>query len=122
MAYTTSKNTVSLLLGFLLVTAPAFGADNVEPGLIGEYFQMDASLEDFPALGTGRKPEDQRVDKNINFGSTLEAFPGTKLVDNFYVRWTGVLKVPKNGNYKFYLNSDDGSRLLIDGKQIVDNG
>src|SRR5438270_5665624 len=116
MAYKHGKNTVSLFLGFLLVTAPAFGADNVEPGLIGEYYQMQATLEDFPALGSGRKPEVRRVDKNINIESTLEAIPGTKLVDNFYVRWTGVLKVPKNGSYKFYLNSDDGSRLLIDGK------
>jgi hypothetical protein len=106
----------------LLAASPVLAADQLEPGLLGEYFQMNTSLEDFPALGTGRKPEVKRVDKDINFESTLEAFPGTSLVDNFYVRWTGVIKIAKDGKYKFYLNSDDGSRLLIDGNQVVDNG
>jgi len=33
-----------------------------------------------------------------------------------------MLRVPKDGKYKFTLESDDGSRLFIDNKQIVDNG
>ena len=73
----------------------------------------------FPA---GQKPSVERVDKEINFASTLEAFPGTKLVDNFYVNWTGVIRIPKDGAYIFHLESDDGSRLFIDGKQVVDHG
>src|SRR5882672_4423100 len=83
---------------------------------------MDGTLDDFPSIGSDRKPTLQRMDEDINFASTLEAFPGTKLVDNFYVRWTGVLRIPKEGRYKSYLNSDDGSRLFLDGKQVVDNG
>ena len=66
--------------------------------------------EDFPPIPAGRKPDVERVDKQINFASTVEAFPCTKLVDNFYVNWTGVIRIPKDGNYTFYLESDDGSR------------
>jgi hypothetical protein len=115
------KTALSFAL-ILLIAGPVFAADQLEPGLTGEYFQMEGTLEDFPTISGDRKPTLQRVDKDINFASTLEAFPGTKLVDNFYVRWTGVLKVPKDGSYTFYLNSDDGSRLFVDGKQVVDNG
>jgi hypothetical protein len=31
------------------------------------------------------------------------------------------LEVPEDGVYGFYLTSDDGSRLVVDGKQVVDN-
>src|SRR5205085_5881427 len=34
----------------------------------------------------------------------------------------GALPISKDGNYTFFLESDDGSRLFIDGKQVVDNG
>jgi hypothetical protein len=83
---------------------------------------MPDSLVEFPNLPVGQKPSVERVDKEMNFASTLEAFPGTKLVDNFYVNWTGVIRIPKDGKYNFYLESDDGARLFIDGKEVVDHG
>lgn len=112
---------------FLFATAltafvTAAADDTLQPGLVGRYYQTEGSLGDFPTLPAGKKPDVERVDKQINFASTLEAFPGTKLLDNFYATWTGVLRIPKDGAYTFYLDSDDGSRLFIDGKQIVDNG
>jgi len=91
-------------------------------GLWGEYYALEDALEDFPAISAGKKPTLKRVDKNINVDSTTEAWPGTELVDHFYIRWTGKLRTPKDGNYTFFLESDDGSRLFIDGKQVVDNG
>jgi hypothetical protein len=112
----------AILAGILLIASYGSAADRLEPGLVGEYYQMDAGLEDFPTIPASREPTLRRVDRDINFASTTDAWPGTKFVDNFYVRWTGVLKVPKDGHYKFYLDSDDGSRLFIDGKQVVDNG
>ncbi len=38
----------------------------------------------------------------------------------FNFEFTGYLYIEEAGNYYFYLNSDDGSRLYIDGQQIVD--
>lgn len=116
------KRVQIILLAATLVTVTAAAADTLQSGLIGRYYQMPGSLEDFPSLSPGQKPSVERVDKQINFSSTLERFPGTKLVDNFCVIWSGMIRLPKDGNYTFHLESDDGSRLFIDGRQIVDHG
>lgn len=39
--------------------------------------------------------------------------------DNFALRFQGFLQVATEGEYRFHLGSDDGSRLLIDGKEIA---
>jgi hypothetical protein len=44
------------------------------------------------------------------------------LSNYFGVEWVGELYVPESGNYTFYLTSDDGSWLYIDGNLIIDNG
>ncbi|MEI8255869.1 MAG: PA14 domain-containing protein [Deltaproteobacteria bacterium] len=41
--------------------------------------------------------------------------------DFFSVRWDGQFDVPVAGRYVFGLESDDGSRLFIDGAQLIDN-
>ena len=110
------------LLAVTFASCTAFAGDALQPGLLGRYYQLTGSLEDFPQLPAGQKPAVERVDNQINFASTLEAFPGTKLVDNFYISWTGAIRIPKDGGYVFFLESDDGSRLFIDGKQVVDHG
>jgi hypothetical protein len=109
------------LLATAFTTFTAFAGDSLQPGLLGRYYQNDGPLSDFPEIRPGQKPTVERVDKDINFASTLEAFAGTKLLDNFYVSWTGVIRIPKDDDYKFSLESDDGSRLFIDGKEVVDN-
>jgi hypothetical protein len=111
-----------LLTALVLATAPqVFAAENLKPGLVGEYFDLGSSLEDFPVIPADKKPVVKRVDKTINFESTQEGFHGTQLLDFFYIRWTGKIHIPKDGNYIFILESDDGSRLFIDGKQIIDH-
>lgn len=40
--------------------------------------------------------------------------------NEFGVVFTGKLVAPKKGSYRFYLSSDDGARILIDGKEIVE--
>ena len=105
-----------------LGSSPIFAAEKAEPGLLAEYFSFDDSLEDFPTIGAAKKPVLKRVDKTIDVESTAEAWPHTDLLDHFYIRWTGKLRAPTEGKYKFFLESDDGSRLYLDGKQVVDNG
>src|SRR5580765_7222744 len=100
-----------LPVAFLLAGPPVFAADDLEPGLLGEYFDLGSSLEDFPTIPEDKKPLVKRVDKTINFESTQEGFHGTGLVDFFYVRWNGKIRIPKDGTYTFTLESDDGSRL-----------
>ena len=46
------------------------------------------------------------------------AAPG--LTDHFSARWQGQLNVPEEHEYTFFLTSDDGSRLYVDDKIVVD--
>jgi len=41
--------------------------------------------------------------------------------DKFGFRFDGYIEITKAGEYTFYTTSDDGSKLFINGKQIVDN-
>lgn len=45
----------------------------------------------------------------------------TPLRDNFAAQFTGFIKVPSTGVYTFYLTSDDGSRLLLDSVEAINN-
>jgi beta-glucosidase len=40
--------------------------------------------------------------------------------DNFSIRWTGVIRPTHTANYKFTVSGDDGYRLLIDNKVVID--
>jgi hypothetical protein len=117
------------ILGSFLLLSAAVAAgdsntpaqDDVKPGLVGEYFQLDDAIEDFPSV-EGKKPNLRRIDKQVNWDSTDEEFADSKMSEHFYVRWTGILRVPKDGKYTIYTESDDGSRLWIGDKKVVDNG
>lgn len=41
--------------------------------------------------------------------------------DYFAVEYNGYLKIPVDDVYQFYLTSDDGAVLFIDGQKVVDN-
>ena len=54
--------------------------------------------------------------------SFTSGFPGvTTRFEWFALRYTGTFDVDTEGDYAFRLVSDDGSRLFIDGKKIIDN-
>lgn len=82
-------------------------------GLRFEYYEQGfKKLPDFDAL----KPKATGLTKSVSL-----KLPGTKVrADGFAVRYTGELKIEKKGKHRFWLKSDDGSRLLIDGKKLVD--
>ena len=76
-----------------------------------------------------KKPLIARIEKNINVpypgGCPVRngvcEWPGTSLQKDFGINWTGVIKIEKEGEYKFYGNADNGSRVFIDGKLVVNN-
>lgn len=41
--------------------------------------------------------------------------------DHFGYEFKSYIKIPKTGVYNFYLYSDDGSLLYVDGKEVIDN-
>lgn len=93
-----------------------------EPGLVAEYYDTGYGFDDFP------KPTDlkwlflRRIETKIDHAPTDRSFGGSRIADNFAVRWSGLLRVPAEGQWTFYLESDDGSRLTIDGEILIDHG
>jgi beta-glucosidase len=81
-------------------------------GLLGEYF-VGKERAGTPAL--------VRVDPTVDFHWELAAPAPGLPEDGFSVRWTGKLTPPKSGLYALGLLSDDGSRLYLDGKLVVDD-
>jgi hypothetical protein len=97
--------------------------DSLKPGLVGQYFYMGKEIKRFPAAEiAGEKPKLRRVDGQVCFDVKDGCgFEGLEWTEFFAVVWTGVLRVPKDGKVTLYLKSDDGSKLFLDGKEIVDN-
>ncbi|MCE9598324.1 MAG: FG-GAP-like repeat-containing protein [Spirochaetia bacterium] len=61
-----------------------------------------------------------RQDSQIDFSWGYEA-PGPGVpADKFSVRWTGQIRVERAGEYVFYTQTDDGARLTVDGRLIID--
>ncbi len=95
-------------------------------GLLAEYFDnngvtYNSSL--MPDL-TNRNPDYWRAESNINHQLTTGTWPGldsNQFSEYFSVRHSGAITIPESGNWTFYLNSDDGSKLWIDGNEIISN-
>lgn len=83
-----------------------------EEGLEATYFN-NKELKGEPAF--------TRIDKNIDFNWWAGNKPGPGLGhDQFSIRWKGLLKVPKTGTYEIGMEGDDGFRVYLDKKLIID--
>jgi len=69
----------------------------------------------------GGTPIAHLVDKQVNH-PPVYMWPGLPLGLWFFVaRWTGDIDIAVGGDYTFFMQSDDGSRLYIDGQMVVQN-
>jgi beta-glucosidase len=102
------------LTGEALVAVPAstlFTEDGAH-GLKGEYF----SNKDLQG-----QPVATRVDSQLNFNWFTNApFPEMP-TDNFSARWTGVFIPPASGTYQLGARVDDGIRIYLDDKLLVED-
>jgi hypothetical protein len=124
-------------LGALLVRGAAPPARAAGAGVLGAYAGMlalaPALLGPSPRALSPRsgltarlygnahwegEPLEMRVDRTLVFDWS----GGTPLQPPWSVEWRGFLLADQTGRYRFALESDDGSRLWIDGLTIVDNG
>jgi hypothetical protein len=62
-----------------------------------------------------------RTDASVNFGWGRGSPDPSLDADGFSVRWAGLVRPRYTQTYTFYTVSDDGVRLWIDGRLIVDN-
>ena len=93
------------------IPASALTVNGTDPGLKGEYFNNQELRGPATTVRT-----DARIDFNWGRYNPTPELSGS----NFSVRWTGRLRVPESGNYTIGFTADDGARLYIDGKLLVD--
>lgn len=97
-----------------LTTVPTeFLSSENQKGLKGNYFS-NSDLKGNPAF--------ERQDEQVNFKWTLYSPNPEKLqTDNYSVRWTGKLEAPNSGKYQLGLRGNDGFRLYLNVKLMIDN-
>jgi len=62
----------------------------------------------------------ERLDSRIDVPNRKFPYPDGRQ-DNISVRWTGQLEVAAAGDYTFFSASDDGQRVWIDGRLLIDD-
>jgi outer membrane protein OmpA-like peptidoglycan-associated protein len=110
---------------FLPAGSADFGTKN--PGLFnlkGTIYYLSDDTNEMPADIEKRKPQGViYTDKlDIPLRNFTEGFPGvTGRFEWFGLVYTGTFEIVKAGLYKWRIESDDGSRLWIDGREIINN-
>lgn len=89
-----------------------------EPGVTLRVFDVQVPLDKICTLKPGQTPNVDKLMPTIDWSST-DDFGG--IGDNFVSQVIGNIDVPQDGSYNFRLTSDDGSRLLIDDKVVIDH-
>ena len=102
----------------------SFGTTVVLPGgLEGVVYHISRFSKAIPNLQK-EKPRGKVYATSLNVPNRdfKEGFPGvTKRLEWFAIDYTGRFWIEKPGLYRFALTSDDGSRLFIDERTVVDN-
>lgn len=94
-----------------VVIPAAQWSSNGKPGLQAEYF-TNVTLSGQPFL--------RRTDATVDFRWTLFG-PAEGMDADFYsARWTGKLTAPATGKYKIGIEGNDGFRLYINNKMVID--
>ena len=87
-----------------------YNAEGKAGGFTGQYYKGG----DFQELV--RTETDPSINFEWNYGSP-EGLPA----EGFSIRWTGSLDIPSSGTYHFYTAADDGVRLWINNKLVIDD-
>jgi alpha-D-xyloside xylohydrolase len=97
------------------VPAEVLRSPEGQPGLAVQYYEG----VDF------EKAAGKTVDTNLEHSwpepPLANPPPGLEGFDNFSARWEGTLTAPEDGEYEFGVEYDDGARLFLDGKLLVDD-
>lgn len=101
---------VGLLLLVLGALGVAHAVDAVGTGLEGSYF-AGQNFEDLKIA---------RLDALIDFSSTGKPVDKAVGAENFSVRWRGSILPAFSETYTLSVTTDDGVRLYVDGKLLVD--
>ncbi|WP_261989728.1 PA14 domain-containing protein, partial [Streptomyces sp. uw30] len=112
----------SFLVGGVWAAPPSVAApDDIppqEPGVTLRVFDTQVPLSKLCTLKPGQTPNHDKLMPTVDWSTTGD-FGG--FADNFTAEASGYLVVPDDGSYTFRLTSDDGSRLTIDDRTVIDH-
>lgn len=92
------------------------------PGLDVSFYAFSAALSAMPDV-EGLEPVSESVAAVVDQPSTAGAWiwAPPSLADRFAAVFDGVLAVPVSGRWRLHLMSDDGSKLFLDGRNVLDH-
>ena len=108
---------VLLLVGALVLVVGAGAASAQDPTPRHSDTVWQASYWSNPTLSGAATLTREDADLNFDWytGSPADSLPA----DNFSARWTKYIDV-SGGNYRFTATADDGIRVYVDGRLIID--
>ena len=97
----------------------------MRPGIFAEYFDNEGinfNAATMPDL-IDRVPDHSRLESSLAYSSSGNPYPGLddRFKNNWGARFSGLINIPESGNWTFYLNTDDGSELWINGDSLIQN-
>jgi hypothetical protein len=86
-------------------------------GLTAEYWHFNDQITSLPSFAT--PPDLVRTDDVVDYAED-SAFK-LPWLDHFAARWRADLLAPVDGEYQLTVGADDGQRLLVDGKVVLED-
>lgn len=129
------KSVFSSLCRLFLIVQMFWLAASATPGWKGELYKVDhkkvknnkkiASVQDQIIQGSRTVVVWNELNIKTENGNPWPTPPvadtnGSSAHEHFFARFYGLIDIPSSGVYRFYLSSDDGSKLLIDGEEVSD--
>jgi hypothetical protein len=107
------------LIGDSLLVAPIIGGN--EPAIVpGTAFPEGLQAEYFPNKDLEGAAPIKGTVKDVNFDWRTQSPDPHLPSDNFSARFVGKVTIPSDHSYRLSVTGDDGVRMWIDGKQVVD--
>nr|WP_042197612.1 family 16 glycoside hydrolase [Kibdelosporangium sp. MJ126-NF4]CEL23071.1 FIG01123093: hypothetical protein [Kibdelosporangium sp. MJ126-NF4] len=102
----------------VIVTVPAHAAiPPQQPGVTLRVFDIQTDMAKLCTIKPGQTPNVDKLMPVINWTSTADF----GIADRFVSEVTGNINIAAAGTYQFRLTSDDGSRLRIDDKVVINH-
>ena len=113
--HTGPENNGPINLDHIVVTA----ADEItEQGVTMRIFDVDTALEQLCTLKAGQTPNVDVLRPVVDW-STADDWGGYSA--NYVAQVVADVEIAEAGEYTFRLESDDGSRLYVDGEEVIDH-
>lgn len=91
------------------------------PGLTGYYYNLARNTPSVLPDLNRLTPDFAQLERNLDSSSARGPFRGTPYSDDFAASYRGFITTSRAGTYRFGLESDDGSRLYLDDKLVIDH-